>query len=907
MNNLAVLLYSKGDYGGAEPLCRRALEAHERVLGPRHPNTLGSLNNLAELLKSKGDYAGAEPLYRRALEAHESVLGPGHPNTLLSLNNLAALLYSKGDYAGAEPLLRRALETRERVLGAEHPDTLGSVNNLAVLLYGKGDYAGAEPLYRRGLEGWIKISVSIRRAHPNLHTFLNNYAGCLGKLGRGPDEIRSSLEQLGVPFGISLGGADEQGAQAHDFRRLHRERLSHRRYPVGRNDCPRRTMEVLMLTKAPWVSRPVFVTSTFADMQAERDHLRDHVFPVLEERLRQRRHNLEPIDLRWGVETVAVDQQHAKELLVLKVCLGEIRRSRPFLIGLIGDRYGWAPPEERMKAAIDEEGFATDLTGKSITALEIEYGALADPDQQRRSRFYFRDPLPYDRMRSELAALFSDAHRYAPDAAARLAALKERLSRDLPDRVRKYAATWDARAERVTGLEAWGRQVLEDLWSDLDEETRAYEHEPPPTWQEEERWVLEQFVEDRARGFVGRTDVMREALELATSAESDNAPCGLCITGKAGAGKSALFAHLCRELERQNRLLVLTHAAGISVRAGGVDAMLRRWIGDLAHALGISDPLAESSDAAAASSRDQADPLKKSASAEEVEQTFARLLGRVSNDRRVVLLVDALNQFERTPRSQHLAWLPLLIPPNVRLVATTIPGTESEALARRPGARERVLPGLHETEATAIAQAVCRRYHRDLNPKVLQALVAKKLPENTPAYGNPLWLQLAVEELNLLDADDFSRAERQYQGDHDVKLRQMMLDVASQMPPDVEGLYGHMLDRAEKLAGWNWAMAFANLITVTRSGLRESDLSQLLPTLTGEPWDDLRFATLRRAFRRMSSSAAGQVSGTFSTPKCGPRCTIEISPVRTRSRLFTRRWPTILRRSIATIRCGKVS
>jgi len=33
---------------------------------------------------------------------------------------------------------------------------------------------------------------------------------------------------------------------------------------------------------------------------AERDHLRSVVFPALQERLRARRHHLEPIDLRWG-------------------------------------------------------------------------------------------------------------------------------------------------------------------------------------------------------------------------------------------------------------------------------------------------------------------------------------------------------------------------------------------------------------------------------------------------------------------------------------------------------------------------------------------------------------------------------------------------------------------------------
>ncbi len=80
---------------------------------------------------------------------------------------------------------------------------------------------------------------------------------------------------------------------------------------------------------AVWRSRPVFVSSTFADMQAERDWLRDRVIPELQERLRERRHHLEPIDLRWGVETVTIAEQQTKELLVLKVCLDEIERSRP--------------------------------------------------------------------------------------------------------------------------------------------------------------------------------------------------------------------------------------------------------------------------------------------------------------------------------------------------------------------------------------------------------------------------------------------------------------------------------------------------------------------------------------------------------------------------------------------------
>ena len=59
-----------------------------------------------------------------------------------------------------------------------------------------------------------------------------------------------------------------------------------------------------MASTLRWYSQPVFISSTFSDMHAERDHLRDFVFPELAERLRERRHFLEPVDMRWGVQTV---------------------------------------------------------------------------------------------------------------------------------------------------------------------------------------------------------------------------------------------------------------------------------------------------------------------------------------------------------------------------------------------------------------------------------------------------------------------------------------------------------------------------------------------------------------------------------------------------------------------------
>lgn len=84
-----------------------------------------------------------------------------------------------------------------------------------------------------------------------------------------------------------------------------------------------------------WQSRPVFIGSTFTDMQAERDHLRTHVFPELEERLKARRRHLEWVDLRLGVATASLKEREQRELQVLKVCLAEVKRCRPFLTVLL--------------------------------------------------------------------------------------------------------------------------------------------------------------------------------------------------------------------------------------------------------------------------------------------------------------------------------------------------------------------------------------------------------------------------------------------------------------------------------------------------------------------------------------------------------------------------------------------
>ncbi len=115
----------------------------------------------------------------------------------------------------------------------------------------------------------------------------------------------------------------------------------------------------------------VFVSSTFRDMQAERNELVKRIFPQLRKLCESRGVTWGEVDLRWGI----TDEQKA-EGKVLPICLEAIRRCRPYFIRLLGERYGWVP-EEVPPAVIKQEPWFAELRGHSVTELEILHGVLS--------------------------------------------------------------------------------------------------------------------------------------------------------------------------------------------------------------------------------------------------------------------------------------------------------------------------------------------------------------------------------------------------------------------------------------------------------------------------------------------------------------------------------------------------
>lgn len=100
-----------------------------------------------------------------------------------------------------------------------------------------------------------------------------------------------------------------------------------------------------------WKSRPIFISSTFCDMRAERDYLRNIGFLRLAGQLRDRCHYLDTTDLQQGAETASETDDARREMQMLKDCHDEINRSKPFFVALLGERGGRMAPADRITLA----------------------------------------------------------------------------------------------------------------------------------------------------------------------------------------------------------------------------------------------------------------------------------------------------------------------------------------------------------------------------------------------------------------------------------------------------------------------------------------------------------------------------------------------------------------------------
>ena len=430
----------------------------------------------------------------------------------------------------------------------------------------------------------------------------------------------------------------------------------------------------------------VFVSSTFRDMQAERDHLVRFVFPRLREELLKRRIHLVDVDLRWGVTS---------EQDVSEVCREIIDECRPYFLCILGGRYGCVPPGKT----------------HSITADEVHYGVLDRPLNDRGfPYFYFRDDAVTAAMVETTPGEFREPR--GSDNQNKLSELKQ----DIVAAGLKpftYPAQWDNNSRRLTGLKEFGDRVYDDLLASVRSDPELRDRFVTDTAEQidgfaEENAAMEAFVAEHSERFVlGSRETVLEELLAHASATGGNGY--ICLTGAPGSGKSALLAHFSQYSipSSQPSTLLIRHFVGASPRSADVQHTLRR----LCHELkaGCPDITTEIPD----------DP-------EKLRAAFPEFLRQVCTRQRVVILLDAVNQFDPASHSAGLYWLPEELPDNACVIFSTPDGPTLEKLRRRRfPPREIELQPLTAADSEAIIEQFCRRYRKQFEPDQRAALLVK--------------------------------------------------------------------------------------------------------------------------------------------------------------------------------------
>ncbi|MFC1539019.1 DUF4062 domain-containing protein [Candidatus Latescibacterota bacterium] len=448
----------------------------------------------------------------------------------------------------------------------------------------------------------------------------------------------------------------------------------------------------------------VFISSTFRDMQAERDHLVRFVFPRLREQLLQNRIHLVDVDLRWGVTS----EQDASE-----VCREIINECHPRFLCMLGGRYGCVPPGET----------------HSITADEIYYGVLDRTLEDRGfAYFYFRDDATTATMLETTSGKFREPQ--GSNNQKKLTELKQAIiAKDLNPFT--YSAQWDNESKRLIGLKTFGDRIYDDLLGSMKSDPELQDCFVTDTAVQldefvEENAAMEMFVEKHSEHFVlgSRDTVLNELLDYANTTSGNGYA---CLTGAPGSGKSSLLAHLSRHsiLNSQRSTLLLSHFVGVSPSSTDVRRTLRRLCHELKER--CSNITANIPD----------DP-------EELRVAFPDFLRQACVRQRVVILLDAVNQFDSTSHSAGLHWMPEDLPANTRVILSTINGPVMDELLRFLKPREIELKPITAGDGKAIIKQFLKRYHKQFEPEQRAALLSK-----TEA-GTPLYLLVALEELRTL-------------------------------------------------------------------------------------------------------------------------------------------------------------
>lgn len=545
--------------------------------------------------------------------------------------------------------------------------------------------------------------------------------------------------------------------------------------------------------------KTVFVSSTFKDMQSERDVIRNITLPALNEEARRHNDEFDFCDLRWGVNTKELDSGESSKK-VLDVCLDEIDRCKPPMVVLLGYRYGWIPEKELIQTAAERKKMILDDLEKSVTALEIEYGALSDVTKFQNTLFYFR----------EIDGLFPDDFNGEDEKhTAKINTLKKRI-RDFNEktkgRIKEYHLKWNGSG--FEGLQEFANMLAEDIKELLLPQWEEYDKLTPF---QKERRMHETFIREKAEMFSARK---KEAEELVRRI---NANPVTIIKGAVGSGKSTIFSRIAQDMSASG-WTVLPFISGLTSQSDSAFEIIQNTV------FFLENELRENSHFI-----DETGPQTqqhKTHSMDEWREKLAELCRRYTdNGKKLLIMLDAADQLTQSEERDKLYFIPTNTNEHIHFAMTCTPDFDTQ------GRDFCTLEKIDENGKRDVIAGTLSRIRRELSEKVIRTMVSLKASEN------PLYLSLLVQRLTMMDMADFAEIRKNGDGMDAIENQQIEI-ITKKCPDDLAEMSAALLLEAGRRINPELVSKAGNYLAVSRAGLRKKDLSALL----GEEWTEIDFS-----------------------------------------------------------------